>query len=203
MGTFFLVWEFLSCIVKIKSKPATTKWRRGGLRRARACARDASGGDGHGAQRQKQAKQRRRGPKPKKKTSKTKQFFLMYLSTHSLSLSLSLSLIAPPSVVVGKNLSARNAAKTLSQRKQVPESKKKNTQFAQVLGRKKKFNSLSTLSQFSLPLFQFCFLKLETDTLVGKTKENPPLSLSVSLFLPVFFFLIEGKKKRGEIIISI
>ena len=89
----------------------------------------------------------------KKKTSKTKQFFLMYLSTHSLSLSLSLSLIAPPSVVVGKNLSARNAAKTLSQRKQVPESKKKNTQFAQVLGRKKN----STLSQLSLNSLSLSF----------------------------------------------
>ena len=32
LGTFFLfVREFLSCIVKIKSKPVTEKWRGGGL----------------------------------------------------------------------------------------------------------------------------------------------------------------------------
>ena len=202
MGTFFLVWEFLSCIVKIKSKPATTKWRRGGLRRARACARDASGGDGHGAQRQKQAKQRRRGPKPKKKTSKTKQFFLMYLSTHSLSLPLTLPNCPPVCCRWQEPFCAQRSKDIIAKKTSARIEKKKHTIRASPR-KKKKFNSLSTLSQFSLPLFQFCFLKLETDTLVGKTKENPPLSLSVSLFLPVFFFLIEGKKKRGEIIISI
>ena len=142
-------------------------------------------------------------PETKKKNLENKTIF-SYVFINSLSLSLPLTLPNCPPVCCRwqEPFCAQRSKDIIAKKTSARIEKKKHTIRASPR-KKKNFISLSTLSQFSLPLFQFCFLKLETDTLVGKTKENPPLSLSVSLFLPVFFFLIEGKKKRGEIIISI